>query len=130
MPCSRIGTLAAIVLPFLGGCEATNLYIAHDTVVGVNAAVNSNQTSGHVVIGYDRKFFAVVPKSVPRGEGKDGTEAMSALSCSELEVDGIFLTRFVENLATGEAGLKFADRISQDGNSGGFFQCYKGGSRQ
>ncbi len=67
-------------------CNPSNLYIAHDTVIGVNAAVNTERTSGRSVIGYDRDFVTVVPISVNVAEGK---EAMAVLSCSEMEVNNI-----------------------------------------
>ena len=82
--------------------------------VGVNAAVNMERTAGHLVIGYDRNFVTIAPRSVPIGAGAgDGEDAMAALSCSELEVKGIYLTKFVESLATGEAGIVFAKSFAQ-----------------
>jgi len=75
-------------------------------VVGLNAAMNTEQTAGHLKIGYDRTFVTVVPKSVPLRGG--GREAMAALSCSDLEVTGIFITGFREYLATGKAAMNYA----------------------
>ncbi|MGH6892156.1 MAG: hypothetical protein ACREEP_07850, partial [Dongiaceae bacterium] len=92
----------------LGGCEPTNLYVAHSTVLGVNGAMNADQSSGHLIVGYDRKFAAIVPKSVPT---EDGKEAMSVLSCSDVKVDGIFLAGFTEYLATGKAAQGFAQKV-------------------
>jgi hypothetical protein len=106
---------AAFCAALLSGCEPSNLYIAHDTVVGVNGAMNADQTSGHLIVGYDRKFAAIVPKSVTRpddGSGVVQRDAMSVLSCSELKVDGIFLTGFTEYLATGPAAVKFARKLA------------------
>ncbi len=97
--------LAAI----LGGCEPTNLYVAHTTVLGVNGAMNADQSSGHLIVGYDRKFAAIVPKSV---DTEDGKEAMSVLSCSDVKVDGIFLAGFTEYLATGKAAQGFANKVA------------------
>ena len=117
-------TLIPLALCTTAACEPTNLYVAHHTVVGVNAAVNTEQTKGHLIIGYDRNFVTLVPKSVddPDGEGK---EAMSALSCSELKVEGIFLTKFVEYLATGEAGREFARKFAMEPEEGSkIFDCY------
>jgi len=94
----------------LTGCEPTNLYVAHTTVVGLNAATNMDQSSGHLIFGYDRKFAAIVPKSVPVEEGQ---EAMSVLSCSDLKVDGIFLAGFTEYLATGRAASGFAEGVAK-----------------
>ena len=106
----------------LSGCEATNLHVVHHTVVGVNAAVSSDQTSGHVIIGYDRNFNTIIPKSVDDQNG-NGHEAMSALSCSEVEVDGIFLTKFQESLATGQAAIDFASAVNTNNDNLGIFDC-------
>ncbi len=76
---TRIGTIVFLAA-IAAGCEPTNLYVAHTTVVGVNAAMNADQGSGHLIIGYDRHFGAIIPKSVATTEGK---EAMSVLSCSD-----------------------------------------------
>lgn len=109
----------------LSGCEPTNLYVAHHTVIGVNAAMNTERTSGRLVIGYDRKFVTVIPKSVPiDGVANKQRDAMAALSCSEVEVKGIFLSKFIEYLATGEAGKKFAERFGNTGDGAGIFECF------
>ncbi len=107
-----IGRLAGSVLLAAGlaACDPTNLYVAHTTVLGVNGAMNADQTSGHLIIGYDRKFAAIVPTSVPT---EYGTEAMSVLSCSDLKVDGIFLAGFTEYLATGRAAEGFAKAVAE-----------------
>ena len=84
--------------------------MAHSTVVGLNAAGSVDRGSGHLIIGYDRHFGAIVPKSVPVEEGE---EAMSVLSCSDLKVDGIFLAGFTEYLATGRAATGFAEAVAK-----------------
>lgn len=117
---------ATVAAALLAGCEPTHLYVTSATVVGVDAGVNTQQTAGHLIVGYDRKFAAVVPKSVQRADGK-GKEAMAALSCTETEVTGIFLTGFTEYLATGDAAKQFAenlgrpDRQALEGKR--FFEC-------
>jgi hypothetical protein len=103
--------LAAGVALILSACEPVNLYVAHSTVVGLNAAGSADRGSGHLIIGYDRHFGAIVPKSVPVEEGE---EAMSVLSCSDLKVDGIFLAGFTEYLATGRAATWFAKVVASD----------------
>jgi len=116
---------ATMGVALLAGCEPTHLYVVHTTVVGVDAGVNTQQTAGHLIVGYDRKFAAVVPKSVARDDG--GKEAMAALSCSETEVSGIFLTGFTEYLATGEAAKEFAARLGRSDRQAlegkRFFEC-------
>jgi len=123
---TRIG-VTAIVATIIAGCEPTNLYVAHTTVLGVNGAMNADQSSGHLIVGYDRKFGAVVPKSV---DTEDGKEAMSVLSCSDVKVDGIFLAAFTEYLATGRAAQGFAEKVVKPDTSADrkainqMFDCY------
>lgn len=104
---------------FLSACEANNLYVAHETVVGLNAQVSQDRQQGRLVLGYDRDFITLVPKSVDRGANQD---VMALLSCSELEVSGIFLTRYVDVLASGEAAKIFAGELT-DGQT--FFDCHR-----
>ena len=119
--------LAAGVALILSACEPVNLYVAHSTVVGLNAAGSADRGSGHLIIGYDRHFGAIVPKSVPVEEGE---EAMSVLSCSDLKVDGIFLAGFTEYLATGRAATGFAKVVASDADPAQktamdqMFDCY------
>jgi hypothetical protein len=123
---TRIGIIAFLAA-IAAGCEATNLYVAHTTVLGVNGAMNADQSSGHLIVGYDRQFGAIVPKSVDTEEGK---EAMSVLSCSDVKVDGIFLTAFTEYLATGRAAQGFAEKVVKPNNDADrkainqMFDCY------
>jgi hypothetical protein len=136
-----VATGAAVALSVaLTACDPTNLYVASNTVIGVNGAMNTDQATGHLIVGYDRRFAAVIPKSativdpetgepVPT-EHPEAREAMSVLSCSQLEVDIIFLTGFSEYLATGEAARRFAHEVSKrsvikrDEAIGQFFDCY------
>jgi len=61
------------------GCEATQLYLAYRTNVGVNASVNPEMTEGSLIIGYRRNFATIVPKSVPIAADPAGRDVMSAL---------------------------------------------------
>ena len=110
MPMAKRSAIAAGLALMLSACEPVNLYVAHSTIVGLNAAVSVDRSSGHLIVGYDRHFGAIVPKSVPVEEGK---EAMSVLSCSDLKVDGIFLAGFTEYLATGRAATGFAEAVAK-----------------
>ena len=123
----RHGLVLLGLIAGLTACgEPTQLYIAHNTVVGLDAAVDTNRQSGRLVVGYDRQFIALAPKAVPHTndakppdpacdnpESPDAVcrEAMAALSCNEVEVRGIFLTRFKDNLATGTAAIGAANTI-------------------
>ncbi len=124
--------LAALTL---AACDANQLYIAHDTVLGLNANVNSARTSGKLVFGYDRQFGTLIPKSVDIEKDQNGNskgrEAMAVLACSDVGVDGIFLTRFVEHLATGQAARNFAKELAKepDDVNLGFFQCFDAGTQ-
>ena len=103
--------LPACAVTLLTGCEANQLYLASHTVVGINAAVNPEQTNGWLIVGYDRSFATVIPRSVP-GRAKTATptrDAMSVLACSSLSVKGITIKRYTESVATGEAAKRFAD---------------------
>jgi hypothetical protein len=127
MPMAQRFAIAAGMALTLGACEPVNLYVAHSTVVGLNAAGSLDRSSGHLIVGYDRHFGAIVPKSVPVAEGK---EAMSVLSCSDLKVDGIFLAGFTEYLATGRAATGFAKAVAADADPAQktamdqMFDCY------
>jgi hypothetical protein len=129
--------LPACTVALLTGCEANQLYLASHTVVGINAAVNPEQTNGWLIVGYDRSFATVIPRSVP-AKAEDGTptrDAMSALACSNLSVKGITIKRFTESVATGEAAKIFAANLDVDPKAGGadakaramkdFFDCFK-----
>lgn len=123
--------LAVLILT---GCTGSNLakpnlYVAHDTVIGVNAAVNTQRSSGRLVIGYDRDFVTIIPKSVTPPENlipeiEGGKEAMSAVSCSKLKVTDIWLNEFVEELATGKAAQLYAESANKGENTD-LFTCLK-----
>jgi hypothetical protein len=118
---SGVGLIAGLGLT---ACGTANLYIAHDTVVGLNAVVDSQRTSGRLSIGYDRNFGTYVPAAVPAQDGSGGKEAMSVVSCSELKVKGIWLSNFTEYLGTGEAAERFAAAVSKGGQSE-VFDCLR-----
>jgi hypothetical protein len=125
-----LAVLSACAVTVLAGCEANQLYITSHTVVGVNAAVNPELTQGWLVVGYDRTFATVIPRSV-KTQDKDTKaekqEAMTSIACSNLTVNGITIKRFTESIATGEAARTFAEnlggpdaRLVKD-----FFDCLK-----
>jgi len=122
---SRALLMAAVTLALAACADSNELYIVSRTVVGVNAAVNTAQTAGHLIVGYDRVFLTNPPKSVsPPNGAADQRDAMAVLSCSELTVTGIYLTGFNEHLATGQVATDFAKNIKASPNSSDpFFQC-------
>jgi hypothetical protein len=122
---ARLFALGAC-LSLLVGCEATQLYLAYRTNVGINASVNPEMTEGSLVLGYRRNFATIVPKSVPVAGDPAGRDAMSALVCSDLVVTGIWLNSYVEYLATGTASQTFAKHLKDGaGQADDFFSCYK-----
>src|SRR5262245_42386104 len=116
--------LPALIAWLLNSCsyDATQLYVVHQTVIGIDAAVNNEQKAGHLLIGYDRRFLTISPKSVPmsnldtipqetmapqptkatsttsssaaasRNRAQQPKDVMAVLSCSHLEIDGLLLT--------------------------------------
>ncbi len=111
----------------------TQLYTAYHTVVGVDASVSADRTSGHMLIGYDRSFLTISPRGVDgetsaSGNQKPAEEVMSALSCSSLVIDGIFITEYRERLATGNAALEFLKNAT-DQQLGEWRNCDAGDSQ-
>lgn len=123
-----ITALGLALLPLLVACDAKQLYMANQTVIGLNAAVDPEAGTGSLLIGYDRDFVALVPRSVEQREtdaqGKvvldaDGkprltghTDAMSALVCADVRFEKIWLRYYYEAMATGEAAKQFARKLS------------------
>jgi hypothetical protein len=108
----------------LAACaDSHELFIASHTVLGVNAGVNTAQTTGHLMVGYDRTFVTDPPASVKVDGKADEHDAMAVLSCSEVVVDGIFLSGFTEHLATGVAAKNFAHELKSDLDANEFFKC-------
>ena len=121
----RMALLAACPA-MLSACEANQLYLGYRANVGINASVDEKLTQGHLIVGYNRDFIAVVPKSVPMAGGSDKRDAMAALVCSDLVVDGVFLKKYSESIATGEAAKIFSQKLmAPNGQADNFFDCYK-----
>lgn len=97
---------AVLALP---ACTPKNLFIAHDTVLGINASLDQGRQQGQLVIGYDRDFAAVVPKTVPSEKQPGRTDAMAMVNCTHLEVKGIYLNRYSDIVVTGDAARKMVD---------------------
>ena len=118
--------LAVALSGLLGGCEVNQLHLAYQTNVGINAAVKPDMSEGSLMIGYKRDFLTLVPKSVPVGGNPPQRDVMASLVCSEVVVDGIWLNKYVEYVATGAAAQSFAAQL-RGGNTQAdkFFDCYK-----
>jgi len=124
--------LIALTVLALGGCNwGEQLYIAHDTKLGIDASINTATTSGSIDLGYDRRFLTFVPRSVVIEDG-DGTakEVMSVMACSNLSVGIISIDYYDESLATGRAAVEFARALADTDNSANakvvedYFECF------
>ena len=73
------------------------VYVASDTSLGLIGSMNTAQTAGKMLVGYDRAFVSLVPKKT-----RDG-DVMSTYNCTNLEIKGLRITKFYERLATGAA---------------------------
>jgi hypothetical protein len=115
--------VVGLMLLVLGGCAnwGKQLYIAHDTKLGVDASINTATSSGSIDLGYDRRFLTWVPRSVDveegaskeEGDGKTkAKEVMSVMACSNLRVGIVQVDYYDESLATGRAAVKFAEALA------------------
>lgn len=135
MTIGHAAAAVALASVMLAACEPTQLYIGSRTVVGINASVNPEQGNGSLVIGADRTFVTLIPRSVEAASGSsssEGRDAMSALACSDLAVEQLTIRRFSESLATGQAARDFASRLHGQGDGRqvqgalrDFFDCFR-----
>jgi hypothetical protein len=93
----------------LQGC-ADQLIYNHSTALGVDVGVRPDETSGHVMIGYDRDTYALVPKKSGAGATD---EAMSLASVSCLDIEGLTQFHYNQFIATGLS----AAAIAKDSNT-------------
>lgn len=113
---------AGMAALFLCNCAPKNLYVAHETVLGLNAKVNQARQQGQLLFGYDRDFVTVIPtqvkvlresseKSSEKSEENQSfeTDAMALVHCTRLMTDGIYLGEYTDFTATGVA----ADLVAQ-----------------
>lgn len=88
----------------LHGCGHDLIY-NHSTALGIDVGVRPDETSGHIMIGYDRDTYALVPK-------KSGTgavdEAMSLASVSCLDIEGLTEFHYNQFIATGTSAAAIA----------------------
>lgn len=91
--------LLGLAPALLGGCQATHLLYVTDTVLGIDVAASAEGT-GHLIFGYDRETFALVPRKEEAG-GKFDAMSLAAVSC--VYVDGLQEVRFNHFVATGES---------------------------
>jgi len=95
--------LFGLVPALLGGCLATHLLYVSDTVLGIDVAASAEGT-GHLIFGYDRETFALVPrKEDAQTDAKHRFDAMSLAAVSCVYADGLEAVRFNHFIATGQS---------------------------
>lgn len=126
--------VVGLMVLMLGGCAnwGEQLYVAHDTKLGIDASINTATTSGSIDLGYDRRFVAFVPRSVEIKDGDaDAREVMSVMACSNLRVGIVSIDYYDESLATGRAAVKFAEALADTSKphnqkiAKDYFECFK-----
>ena len=129
----RTIVMTSLLLVFVVGCmgRARDHLIYHQkTVLGVDISPSPESSDVHVVVGYDRKTVAYVPKipldhsaapadpnqpsnaNCPGEQGSAASgnagEAMSVVSMSKIIVRLVGLPSIEENFATGCAAIQVA----------------------
>lgn len=96
--------LLGLAPALLGGCQVTHLLYVNDTVLGIDVAASAEGT-GHLVFGYDRETFALVPRKEDAEETdpKHRFDAMSLAAVSCVYADGLEDVRFNHFIATGDS---------------------------
>ena len=121
--------MMGLLLLVLAACQnvGEQLYVAHDTKLGIDASYNTAMTSGSIDLGYDRRFITWVPRSVEiEGGDENAREAMSALACSRLQVGALSVLYYDESMATGRSAKMFAEQLKdQQGRvATDYFECF------
>lgn len=133
---TRVAGALALLLG-LGACQ--NLYIASDTSAGIQASLNTARTAGKMSIGWERDFIVMIPRSVKVNSDEDGKaddknrknksssaqknhlnkemETMSVASCTDFDTEGVYITKFEQRLATGEAARNLMETMRSNGVS-------------
>ena len=98
--------IAALSLLAATGCGGSLAYV-HNTVLGVDVTAAAEGTA-RIAVGYDSETFAVVPRFDPVGDGRHG-DAMTLVSVSNVDVNGLEEIIFNHVIATGEAARLAAE---------------------
>lgn len=108
--------LLTFALVTLSGCATNNLYVAHDTVIGLNAKLSDTRQQGSLVIGYDRDYVTMIPKSVTvvDDNGVVKKDAMASIGCNRVQVQGAQLVEYRDFVITGDAAIALAKDLSGD----------------
>jgi hypothetical protein len=102
----------------LGGCEANHLAYVQETNLGIDVSV-STQGTGHLVLGYDRDTYSLVPRK------DNGEDAMTVTSLGCIYAQGLSEVNYNYFVSTGKAAVNIAKtpdtlaKIKQAINGGG-----------
>lgn len=113
--------LAGIILgtSLLAGCATSDqIFYYQRSVVGIDASAATAEAAGSLTVGFRRRFVAFVP---PVGSSADN-EAMSVVSCVDLESENLFGFSVSEAMATGDAANSYAKQLA--GSNATFFECF------
>ena len=111
-------TLGCIISLLLSACEGTHLAYVQETNLGIDVSV-SDQGTGHLVLGYDRDTYALVPRM------ENGEEAMTVTSLGCIYAQGVSEVNYNYFISTGKAAVNIAKepdtlaKIKQAVNGGG-----------
>lgn len=102
-----LAALSALGLAaFAPGCANTShMALYQNTVLGVNGAVNPDNSNVHLKVGFSRDFITVIPK-VKREDGE--MQAGSVFATSRTNVKGLNIPEVDEVIITGDAAARFA----------------------
>ena len=93
------------VLSINGGCANDLLYV-HDTSLGVDVSVRPDETSGRLMVGYDRDTYALIPRRKSSNNKEDDAMALTSVSC--IDLDGISEFHYNQFIATGNSAVMIA----------------------
>lgn len=106
-------TLFAAVssMVMLSGCAAQNMYMAHDTSIGIKAQLSADRQKGSIALGYKRDYVAIIPKSVEQGQPAGQSDVMASMGCSRVETQGARLIGYSDAVATGAVAIELAKDV-------------------
>ena len=111
----RLTPLAVLTASLIGsilcGCANTShMALYQNTVLGVNGAVNPENSNVHVKVGFSREFITIIPKVANPDPTNPEVEkeAGSVFATSRTNVSGLNIPEVDEVIITGTAAHKFA----------------------
>lgn len=95
----------------ISGCANTShMALYQNTVLGVNGAVNPENSNVHLKVGFSRDFVTIVPKVEDPDPNTPEVkkEAGSVFATSRINVKGLGIPEVDEVIITGTAAHRFA----------------------